>query len=58
MLEDIEHMSMIHGNDWKLVDYRSESESEFFNLLEDPKELINIWHNDRYRDAKNVFEPS
>lgn len=56
-LADVEFMTMVRDSEWKLVHYESSvSQGELYDLVNDPKELINLWGLPAYASKVEELE--
>lgn len=58
MLKEVQYMTMVRNNRFKLVHYLDSEDGELYDLTEDPKEINNLWRNTKYQEIKNslLFE--
>jgi arylsulfatase len=52
ILQEIEFMTMVRSQDWKLVHFLDEPFGQLFDLRRDPKENQNLWDYPAYHDKK------
>ena len=52
---DSEFMTMIRSKDWKLVHFLDEPFGQLFDLVNDPKEYVNLWDDPSHSDTKEML---
>ncbi len=52
MLKNIDKMTMVRNDEWKLVDYPGCDYGELYDMINDPEETDNLWNNPDYADIQ------
>ena len=52
ILQEIEFMSMARDQRWKLVHFVDDPSGQLFDLVEDPKEMNNLWDSPAHEEKK------
>jgi len=52
ILQETEYMSMVRSNEWKLVHFLHEPFGQLFDLVNDPKEIDNLWDDPACQEIK------
>jgi arylsulfatase A-like enzyme len=55
ILTDTAFMTMVRSRDWKLVHFLGEDEGQLFDLVNDPAEVHNLWHDPAGAERKRAL---
>ena len=53
VLTDVEFMSMIRSNKWKVIHFLNDNEGQMYDLENDPTEKINLWNRTEFLEKRN-----